>query len=51
MKKFLAILRALVLVLSMVACGAKEAPKTEEKKEETSAPATEEKKEETKTEE
>lgn len=46
MKKIIALLLALVMVLSLVACGAKEAPKTEEKKEETSAPATEEKKEE-----
>jgi len=51
MKKIIALLLALVMVLGLVACGAKEAPKTEEKKEEaaTSAPA-EEKKEETKTE-
>ena len=52
MKKLIALLLALVMVLGLVACGTKEAPKTEEKKEETSAPAqTEEKKEETKTEE
>jgi len=50
MKKLLALLLAAVMVLSLVACGAKEAP-VEEKKEETSAPAVEEKKEETKTEE
>jgi len=49
MKKIIALLLALVMVLSLVACGSKEAP-AEEKKEETSAPATEEKKEETKTE-
>jgi len=47
MKKLIALLLVLVMVLGLVACGAKEAPKTEEKKEETSAPATEEKKEET----
>lgn len=46
MKKFLALLLAVLMVVSMVACGSKEAP-AEEKKEETSAPATEEKKEET----
>ena len=51
MKKIIALFLALIMVLGLVACGAKEAPKTEEKKEETSAPATEEKKEETKTEE
>ena len=51
MKKIIALLLVLVMVLGLVACGSKEAPKTEEKKEETSAPAkTEEKKEETKTE-
>ena len=44
MKKIIALLLVLVMVLGLVACGAKEAPKTEEKKEETSAPATEEKK-------
>ena len=44
MKKIIALLLVLVMVLGLVACGAKEAPKTEEKKEETSAPAqTEEK--------
>ena len=32
MKKIIALLLALVMVLSLVACGAKEAPKTEEKK-------------------
>ena len=48
MKKLLALLLVVVMVLGMVACGSKEAPKTEEKKEETSAPATEEKKEEPK---
>jgi len=48
MKKLIALLLVLVMVFSLVACGAKEEPKTEEKKEETSAPATEEKKEETK---
>jgi len=48
MKKIIALLLVLVMVLGLVACGSKEAPKTEEKKEETSAPATEEKKEETK---
>ena len=46
MKKLIALLLVLVMVLGLVACGAKEEPKTEEKKEETSAPATEEKKEE-----
>jgi len=46
MKKLIALLLALVMVLGLVACGTKEAPKTEEKKEDTSAP-TEEKKEET----
>jgi len=51
MKKLLALLLVVVMVLGMVACGSKEAPKTEEKKEETSAPATEEKKEEPKKEE
>ena len=44
MKKLIALLLVLVMVLGLVACGAKEEPKTEEKKEETSAPATEEKK-------
>ena len=50
MKKLLALLLVVVMVLSLAACGAKEAP-VEEKKEETKteAPA-EEKKEETKTE-
>ena len=43
MKKIIALLLVLVMVLGLVACGSKEAPKTEEKKEETSAPATEEK--------
>lgn len=47
MKKFLAILLALVMVLSLVACAAKEeAPAVEEPKEETTAPAPAEKEEE-----
>jgi len=50
MKKLIALLLVLVMVFAMVACGSKtEAPKTEDKKEETSAPAKDEgKKEETK---
>lgn len=49
MKKIICMLLALVMLLSLVACGTKEAPKAEEKKEETTTTApekTEEKKEE-----
>ena len=44
MKKIIALLLALVMVLGLVACGAKNEPApAEEKKEETTAPAEEKK--------